>query len=320
MITPSLSIIMPVFNAEAHLQEALDSILAQTYEDFELIVVDDGSTDGSVDILNLCSDKRIRLIHNDGNRGIVYSRNRGLREASGQFIAPFDADDVARLDKFEKQIGFLENNPSFTMLGSWARLIDGQGNRLRERWKLSAPPERIPAILLFRNYFVHSSVVLRRSALPYPAYAEGFDTVEDYLLWARVCRNFKVWNFPDYLISYRIHHQSASSREAARMPIREARVFELLYQQMHIQLDNRSLELLQLLKSKQAIRSIQELHDLESFLQHLLEANRKFPLVDHKELQRVVCNRWMKACYLARALKFKTMIKCITSPLMPGRR
>ena len=139
MSYPTLSIIMPVYNAEAYLHEAVKSILAQSFTDFELIIVEDGSTDNSLEIIEGFSDSRIHVLYNDGNQGIVYSRNRGNAASRGRYIGPFDADDIAEKDKFKKQLRFLECNPDYGMIGSWAHLVDHEGRMMHEKWKVNAP-------------------------------------------------------------------------------------------------------------------------------------------------------------------------------------
>ncbi len=319
MTQTTLSIVMPAYNAAAYIREAVGSILSQSFRDFELIVVDDGSTDNSMEVVRGFGDKRIRILQNTTNRGIVYSRNRGNAAARGRYLAPFDADDVARADKFEKQLAFLDAHPEYGMIGSWARLIDARGRVMRQKWKVNAPPERIPAILLFRNYFVQSSVVIRREAIPGEGYAEGYDAVEDYRMWAEVARQHKVWNYPAFLLQYRIHQQGITKRESDQMAGRDAKVFPLLYEPFHIQLNKRNLQLLQTLKDNRPITDLKDLNDLEVFFLHLLSQNKKHKVVDQKQLVTVVSDRWVKACWLARGLKQKALLKFLRSPFLTTR-
>ncbi len=319
MHDPELSIVLPFFNSEKFIGESIAGLLGQSFRDFELIVVNDGSTDKSMEIVQGFNDERIRILHNEGNRGIVYSRNRGNAAARGRYLAPFDADDVARADKFEKQLAFLDAHPDFGMIGSWARLIDARGRVMRQKWKVNAPPGRIPAILLFRNYFVQSSVVIRRKAIPEEGYAEGYDAVEDYRMWGLVARRYKVWNYPAYLLQYRIHEQGITKRESDQMAGRDAKVFPLLYEPFHIQLNKRNLQLLQTLKDNRPITDLQDLNDLEAFFIHLLAQNKKHKVVDQKQLVTVVSDRWVKACWLARRLKHKTFLKFLRSPFLTTR-
>lgn len=316
MATPTLSIILPVYNAETYVEEAVQSIISQTFTGFELIVVDDGSTDSSMDIVRSFADSRIRILSNDGNRGIVYSRNRGLNHAKGRYIAPFDADDIAHSCKFERQVTFLDSHPAYGMVGSWAWLIDAMGRMLKKRWRLSAPPERIPAILLFRNYFVQSTVVIRREAIPKGGYKEGYDTVEDYLMWTEVARKFRVWNLPEYLVSYRVHEHGVTSKEADLMPDRDARVYAQLFKQLQIDLDKNSLYLLQCLKSGQSNHDLAFLHRMEAFLLQVMAHNRLLAVYDTGQLHRVVLNRWLKACLKTRGSAFRRIHVFLQSPIL----
>ncbi len=316
MTDPALSIIMPVYNAQKHIRSAVESLLKQSFHNFELIVINDGCTDKSMEMVRSFGDNRIRILNNDKNRGIVFSRNRGIAAARGRYLAPFDADDVARQDKFEKQIAFMEANKEYGMIGSWAHLIDDNDRLLKTKWKLSASPERISAILLFRNYFVQSAVVIRREAIPEKGYVKGTDTVEDYHMWAQVASIHKVWNYPDYLVRYRIHEQGITSRESSKMPKRDSKVFRFLYEPLQIQLDDRQLALLQLIKGQQAITDMKTLKDVEAFLLELLKQNKRLGLYHQKHLCKEVQNRWLKTCFNARGLKHKLLLILLRSPLL----
>lgn len=316
MTTPTLSIIMPVYNAEAYMREAVESILAQTYTDFELIIVEDGSTDNSPEIIESFTDSRIQRLYNDGNKGIVYTRNRGMANARGRYIAPFDADDIAHPEKFAKQIQFLEDNPGYGLLGTWAKLIDKNGKPLREKWKVNAPPERIPSILLFRNYFVQSSVVLRREAIPPGGYEKGFDAVEDYRMWTKIATRWKVWNYTEYLVKYRIHEQGISMREEEQLPDKENLIYKTLYHHLGIILTEHQYRLLHLLRKRNPINNIKTLKDMESLLLLMVHQNKKLNAYDQRELKKVTRNRWFKACFRAHLPAHKRCISFITSKVI----
>ena len=115
---PRVSVVMPAYNAEKYIGEAIDSILNQTFTDFEFIIIDDGSSDRTADIVKSYSDPRIRLLANERNSGIVASLNRGIQKATGKYIARMDADDYSRLDRIKKQVDFLDNHPEVIALGT----------------------------------------------------------------------------------------------------------------------------------------------------------------------------------------------------------
>jgi len=295
-----LSIIMPLFNNERYVGQAIQSLLSQSYTDFELIIVDDASTDKSLQIVKSFSDSRIRILLNHQNQGIVYSRNKGLEAARGTYIAPFDSDDVAMPEKFRKQIDFLKTHPEYGMIGSWAEQINEEGKILKTKWKLDASPQSIPSILLFRNYFVQSSIVLRRESIPVGGYKLGYDIVEDYIMWADVSRIYITGNFPEYLVQYRIHSQSSTAFDDERLKRCEAKVFQHIYSQLDIEINDLEARILQTIKSKKNIINLKELAEVEDFLLLLLSQNKKLQLYDERELEKVVFNRWIKSCYKAR--------------------
>jgi glycosyltransferase involved in cell wall biosynthesis len=304
MDKPELSIVMPFYNTEKYIGDAVQSLLAQTYDNFELILVDDASTDGSAEVVKSLNDSRIKLLKNEINRGIVFSRNQGMKAAVGRFIAPFDSDDLARTDKFEKQIRFLKNNPDFGMVGSWARLIDEDGNLLKKTWKLTQSPARIPAFLLFKNLFVQSAVVMKREVVPENFYEDGFDLVEDYKMWIDISRIRKTCNYPDYLMFYRVHQSSATNKTGNKLLSQDARIYKYLFKPLEIDLDERMTNLLLLLKNDQIIGEEHILKEMEDFFGTILSQNQKLNIYSQIDLVKVVFDRWLKACYKSRQMKF----------------
>lgn len=316
MDKPELSIVMPFYNTEKYIGDAVQSLLAQTYDNFELILVDDASTDGSAEIVKSFNDSRISLLKNEINSGIVFSRNLGMKAAVGRFIAPFDSDDVARADKFEKQIRFLKNNPDFGMVGSWARLIDEDGNLLKKTWKLTQSPARIPAFLLFKNIFVHSAVVMKREVVPENFYEDGFDLVEDYKMWIDISRIKKTSNYPDYLMFYRVHQSSSTNKTGNKLLAQDARIYKYLFKALEIDLDERMTSLLLLLKNDQIIGDEHILHEIEDFFSTILSQNQKLNIYNQTELGKVVFDRWLKACYKSRQMKFGVLKIFLNSRLL----
>jgi len=289
---------MPVFNAGAYIKYAIQSILDQTFTDFELIIINDGSTDNSYEIISSFSDFRIRYFDNPANFGIVYTRNFGIRQAQGQFIGMLDADDISLPDRFEKQVSFLERNREFAMVGSWVRFIDENGNKLKGIWKLTAPPEEIPSILLFRNYFTQSAVLVRKSCISNLQYREGFEIGEDYLLWIEISAKFKVWNIQKVLIYYRIHTASITNNQSLRQH-NERSIFAQQVKNLGIEASHEELSLHLLLTQTGRINSLKTIIAVEHWLLKILDANSRVNKYNHKTLSKVVFNRWLKVCYKA---------------------
>ncbi|MCP4632845.1 MAG: glycosyltransferase [candidate division Zixibacteria bacterium] len=315
MNPPLLSIIMIVYNSELYIAEAIESILNQTCKDFEFIIIDDGSTDNSIKIIKSYSDSRIRFLSNKTNRGIVYSRNRGLEEAKGEFVGMFDSDDVAYRSKFEEQINFLNSHQDYGMIGSWVEWIDENGNNSGKGWKLDAASEYIPAIMLFRNYFVQSAVLYRSECISGRRFQEGLEIGEDYQLWLDICQLHKVWNLPKYLVKYRIHLQSTTSNKSA-LKRYDKNLFTGLFEQLGIEASDEEIELHIMLRYDATIRSGRILIGISNWLEKIIVQNKTSKVYNHAILTKVAFNRWLKSCYMARSMVFKTAFIFVTSRIL----
>ncbi|WP_291726106.1 glycosyltransferase family 2 protein [Bernardetia sp.] len=208
---PKVSVVMPVFNGEKFIKMAIESILNQTYKDFELVIINDGSTDSSAEIIQSYQDERIRFLENEGNRGIFYTRNRLFEEAKGEYIAILDCDDCAEPIRLEKQVAFLDENEEFGLVGSWITIIDNE-NTIKGAWQLEHRPERIAAKLLFLNQFAQSSIMMRKEFSELK-YRKEYPPAEDYDLWIRIAHKTRVINLPESLIKYRIHDNNISQTQ-----------------------------------------------------------------------------------------------------------
>jgi glycosyltransferase involved in cell wall biosynthesis len=198
---PLVSVIMPVYNAERFVGDALKSILNQTYTKFESIIIDDGSKDESLAIIKKYADPRIRLIALAQNQGIVHALNTGLKAAQGKYIARMDADDVSMPSRLAMQVAFMEKHPEVGLLGTQHMAIQGRARLFPTNhhvlvwYMLNACP------------FVHPSVMLRVDVLKQHQlqYDKAFEFAEDLELWTRMCRVTQVANLPQSLIKYRYH-------------------------------------------------------------------------------------------------------------------
>lgn len=213
-MTPSVSILMSVKDGAAFVAQAVEDILAQTMTDFEFIIVDDGSTDGTAAILDGCADPRIRRLTHDQARGLTASLNEALKVAQAPLLARMDADDRAAPGRLEKQVAFLRDNPEVVIVGTAMEVLDTRGEPVR----IDRQPTEDVAIRwqsLFHNPFCHSSVVFRREALVRvepAAYDESLPFAQDYDLWCRLLALGKGANLAEPLIGLRLHDQSVSSR------------------------------------------------------------------------------------------------------------
>ncbi|QWV99039.1 glycosyltransferase family 2 protein [Geomonas nitrogeniifigens] len=205
MPQPLVSILLPVYNAEPYLAEAIDSLLAQTFTDFELIVVNDGSTDGSAKVIARYADPRIRLLEQE-NRGLSPSLNRAISVSRGRYLARQDADDISYPERLAKQVDFLERHPDCGLLGTWADIYVGS-RRTERAHQHPCDNAALKFNLLCDNYFVHSSVMMRRSVQERVGLyaAEADRQPEDFDLWSRFVRDgdCRIGNLPERLVGYR---------------------------------------------------------------------------------------------------------------------
>lgn len=210
---PSITVIMPVFNTGKFVKDAIQSILDQSFSDFEFIVINDGSTDESLEIIKTFSDKRIKILNNASNVGNYPSRNRGLRIAKGKYICVMDADDTAFPNRFERQFIFMEENPDIGLAGSGFRYFGKEQDIFREN-----DFERIKVSLLRNNCFIHPTLIMRHEFLKKYnlRYNEKYYYSADYDLIVRAAGLFLVTNILEILLNYRIHDQQITMKNRAK--------------------------------------------------------------------------------------------------------
>jgi len=217
LMTPHITVVLPVRNGARWLGEALDSVIVQSLPDWELLAIDDGSTDATPAILAAFAgrDARIRPIRQEA-LGLVAALNRGVEGARGSLLARLDADDRALPERFARQARYLEQNADVGLLGTWANRIDEQG-RPRGRITPATAPEELARVLMRSNPFVHSSVMFRvELARRLGSFRPAFRAAEDYDLWLRIAEHAKTANVPEPLVDYRWHDENVTHRNAIR--------------------------------------------------------------------------------------------------------
>jgi glycosyltransferase involved in cell wall biosynthesis len=204
---PKVSVLMPAYNAERYLEYAVRSILQQKFRDFELIIVDDGSTDRTPNILSdfAKKDLRVRVTKNESNLGIVQALNKGLAMCRGEYVARMDADDIATHDRLLKQIGIIEKDPEISVLGASVCYIDAKGQELNVVREC-----RTDKSLLSANPLLHPTVVIRKKVLDKIGgrYEEKYRYAEDYFLWLKLSKQGKLHAIPDIVLKYRISNEA----------------------------------------------------------------------------------------------------------------
>jgi glycosyltransferase involved in cell wall biosynthesis len=210
---PKVTVLMPVYNGEKYIKEALESILQQTFIDFEFLIINDGSTDNSVSIIKSFNDNRIRLIHNEKNSGLVYSLNKGIGLSNGEYIARMDCDDVSIPERLEKQVGFLNSNPGVSAVSAHIRFMNADGE-LTGYWDNDINTNNWPEIysaLAKHDCIAHPAVVIRKSVISKYLYRRAQKNVEDWDLWLRMAADGHIIDkINEVLLEYRVHFESVT--------------------------------------------------------------------------------------------------------------
>jgi glycosyltransferase involved in cell wall biosynthesis len=206
-----ISVVMPVYNGAQYLRESIESILNQTYKDFELLIFNDGSTDNSLEIIKSYRDERIITLTQNMSQGCVVHLNHGIKIAKGKYIARMDADDISMPERFEKQIDFLENNPSISLVGCFGYYIDSES---KTTGMLPKPvgPDQIQKSCLYYGPHIHPTIMFRKKVIQKIGnYREKYLFVEDIDLYYRlIFAGYKTDNIPEYLFKYRVHPLSTN--------------------------------------------------------------------------------------------------------------
>ncbi len=209
---PQTTVLIPTYNCAKYIVPAIKSVLAQKYADYELLIIDDGSTDTTEEIVSKISDSRIVYLKNSCNKGIVYTLNKGIEMAKGEYIARMDADDIVLGNRLEMQIDFLNNNPDHGIVGGWYQVTNENG-KIIDSVEGVTDYGSAQLGLLFRNQFAHSAVTMRTDLAKQLKYDPEFEYCEDYDLWLRFAEVSKVVNLPAYYLSYRWYSDNSCNRK-----------------------------------------------------------------------------------------------------------
>jgi glycosyltransferase involved in cell wall biosynthesis len=218
-----LSVVMPVRDGERFIGDAIASVLAQTFADFEFLIIDDGSTDRTIEIIESFNDPRIKILPNKGAPYVAGALTYGCRHAYGEFVARMDADDVCMPDRFKKQVEFLRQNPKVGVVGSDYSWIDGEGHeKPGKTWNPPQSHEAICCLMYMRCPICHPTVMMRRNIIDQLGWYESKTlqgrryVSEDLELWCRAIEITKFANMSEVLLEYRIHDDNVSLAEEGR--------------------------------------------------------------------------------------------------------
>lgn len=291
---PLVSVLMPAYNTAQFIGDAIQSILSQTFSDFELIIVNDGSTDRTEDVVLSYQDNRIRYFKNDGNKGLTYTRNRLISLSSGEYIAFIDSDDLNNVRRLELQIRMLENDKSLGFVSASATTLNNDKTR-GGSWKFDLTPEQLKPYFLFNNPVVTSTMTIRKSALPDVNFREGYPPCEDYDLSVRINYHHKGLVLPVSLASYRLHVNNISflKNDTVRENINKVVSDQLRYyfnneysiqeEKLHVSLSDFSIH-----------NNIADLKSLPDWLMKIRHLNSQYTIFEPNALDNVLYERVLK--------------------------
>lgn len=308
---PKISVLVPIYNAAEFLAETIQSILDQTFSDFELILVDDSSTDNSKAIAEsfAAHDSRILLTHNKYHKGIVGALNTAIELAQGEFWARMDSDDICRPERFAKQVEFLEQNPEIVVAGSWVQTFGA----FEAIWKYPEDPDESAVLTLLQPPVAHPSVMLRAQFFRENGlrYEFEFDKCEDYDLWERVLKaGGKIASIPEVLLDYRVSANSITNLHKDKNAILSDQIRARMFADRGINLEPNEIDLYAKLINR-AVSTVGEIKDLKTLIKKIYS---KLPLSEKNIWLNLSMERFVDVCINSRV--FNSLRFVATSGVM----
>jgi len=301
---PKVTVLMPVYNSEKYLRESIESILNQTFTNFEFLIINDGSTDKSKEIINSYNDSRIRLINNKENIGITRSLNNGLSISKGEYIARMDADDISLPKRLKIQVKFMNRHPEIKISGTWAKII---GKKNKKYIKNYSDFEKIKTVSLFKNIVIHSSVIIRKEVLNkyHLKYNEGLKYSQDYELWIKCMRYFKITNIKKYLLLYRIHQENISHQQSEIQT--KNSIYIKIKQLEKLEINPTKEEKILHISTYKPTQYKTEnfLYKTEKWFFKLISKNKTINYCKEPQFSQVISKQWMYICSINANYNFK---------------
>lgn len=293
MNSPLITVLMPVWNGEAYLREALDSVFRQRGPDFEVLVVDDGSTDRTPEILEACGDPRLRVRRNESRLKLSGALNRGMDEARGKWIARMDADDRMCPGRLAVQAAFMEAHREIGICGGWVRTFGDGPSLIR---KYPSEPAVLKAFSLFYTPFGHPTVLFRKDWFDREnlRYDGSFYPTEDYELWARALTRFAGGNLPQVLTEYRTHGASMTGSGWDEMDAQTVRVHRFLLSRIGLQPTEEESRIHRSASMGQMPAEPESFHQADRWLRDIQEANQVAGEYESEALDAQLRSVWLR--------------------------
>jgi len=305
---------MPIYNGEAFVAAAIESVLEQTFRDFEFLIIDDGSTDASVEIIEGYTDSRIRLIRNEHQIGQTRTLNRGLGLARGEYVARMDADDISLPTRLERQVGLMAANPDVGACGTWVATL---GDREGEVWKYPESAGEIRCRLLFDSALAHPSVCMRRQAFARHSlqFDEAYPLAEDYQLWKMASDVFPLANIGEVLVRYRIHAESVSQRGSQQQEATVRRIHGESLNRLGLDPSEGERFVHRWVATGAPAGEALQLQEVGAWLEKLLRANADRGVYPRDGFERLLGVFWLAAAYRSVNCGRLELARFLRSPL-----
>lgn len=295
-----ISVVMSNYNTPSnYLRMAIESVLNQTYTNFEFIIIDDGSTDGSLEVIRSYDDPRIVILCNEKNIGLTRSLNKGFELCRGEYIARMDADDICHPERFEKQLSFMREHPDVIVCGSLAKYINEESKYTGIERHFTIPErEAYRVYLLFGNcpYIMHPSAFFNHSLLLkyHIKYNENYRYAQDYRMWVDCSQKAECAIVPEYLLKYRVHQKAITQEKRHIQNECAYRIIQEQLEALHLSLSDELMPL-----HSYFLTSSEKPYDVRliKWMRKIISANRKHHVLSQKLLKQLLYNRLCGICY-----------------------
>lgn len=295
-----ITVFMAVYNGEKYIKESIECILNQTYKEFELLIINDGSNDNTENIIFSFNDERIKYVKNEKNLGLNGTRIKGLNLIKSKYISIFDSDDLCLPNKLEKQIDYLEKNPDVVLCGTWGKFINEKSEVFGHDIMPTYDKNIVNIEMLFRNQFINPSVVYKTEVAKEVGGYEIDNFCEDYCLYSKISKKYKMANIPEFLTLYRIHDANMSITEKKDTVRKsEFQILEGLYDRFN--LDNYLLKIpIAHIENNYKILDSNLIID---FFEKIISKNNIELFYEKKYFNEVMFNYWFKLIIIFRNKK-----------------
>ena len=298
MKMPQVTVLMPVFNGEKYLKEAIESILNQDFTDFEFLIINDGSTDNSAEIICSYKDSRIVLITNEKNIGLVSTLNKGIELAKGEYIVRMDCDDISLKNRVSKQVAFMDRNKDIAVSGSFYNLFR---NNKKAVVDLPLTKQEIKCFLVFNSPIAHPTAIIRKNAIQQFKlnYSSEYIHAEDYDFWSQIANHYELANIPDVLLDYRVHmNQITGNLHLVSKKNSSVTAIRLRHlQQNGILPSEDELLLHNSISNGETLENIEQVKNSENWLKKLINNNNEKKNLDKYFFEKIILERWLRLCF-----------------------